>query len=138
MTAEQHGDDVREIFWNACRDGKLRLQRCRDCALWQFYARYLCRHCGSRDLEWAVAAGTAHVQTFSIVNRAEGTFADLTPYVVAMVQLAEGPSMMTNIVGSDAQPLDLTQVRIGLPVRVRFVERDGHVLPLFTPDERRA
>ncbi|GAA4642008.1 Zn-ribbon domain-containing OB-fold protein [Gordonia humi] len=138
MTAEQHVDDVREIFWNACRDGELRLQRCCDCEKWQFYARYLCRHCGSRDLEWAPAAGSAEVHTFSIVNRAEGIFAELTPYAVAIVQLAEGPTMMTNIVGTDAAPLDVTQVRIGLAVRIHFVERDGQVLPLFTPDKTSA
>lgn len=133
MSEEDQVTDVRDTFWNSCNDGVLRLQVCRTCDQWQFYPRYLCRHCGSRDIEWRETTGAATVESYSVVNRAEGIFAELTPYVVAMVALREGPVMMTNVVGTADQPLDVTTVSIGMPVRVVFVERDGAVLPLFTP-----
>ncbi|WP_216695244.1 Zn-ribbon domain-containing OB-fold protein [Dietzia psychralcaliphila] len=125
--------DIRVKFWNSCREGILRIQWCQECDKWQFYPRYLCRHCGSRAVEWREAAGIGTVETFSIVNRAEGIFAELTPYVVALVRLSEGPTMMTNVVGTTDSPLNVATVSIGMPVRVLFEERDGQVLPLFTP-----
>lgn len=136
--AAQAGDDVREKFWDSCREGILRIQWCRDCDQWQFYPRYLCRHCGSQAIEWRETAGTATVETYSVVNRAEGVFAGLTPYVVAMVRLSEGPSMMTNIVGTVNARLDPDTVFIGMDVRVQFTAREGAVLPLFTPTDPEA
>lgn len=136
MSDEQPVRDVRELFWESCRERILRIQWCSACDRWQFYPRYLCRHCGSLDIEWREVAGTATVETFSVVNRAEGAFAGLTPYVVAIVRLTEGPTMMTNVVGTVDAPLDVETVKIGMPVRVEFAEREGEILPLFAPIDR--
>lgn len=135
MIDDHQTEDIRETFWQSCREGALRIQACDDCGRWQFYPRYLCRHCGSRRVEWRQASGAATVESFSVVHRAEGFFADLTPYVVAMVALEEGPEMMTNLVGTAESPLDTERVRIGMPVQVVFAERDGQVVPLFTPSD---
>jgi len=94
-----------------------------------FMPRNGCPNCWSEDLEWVDASGRGTVHTFSIVHRAPlPEFAADAPYVVAMVDLEEGPRMYTNIVGEAA--LD---VAIGDKVQVRFQDRgEGTVVPQFT------
>lgn len=126
-------EDVRDAFWRACSEGTLRIQRCESCSQWQFYPRYLCRHCGSLEVLWQEASGEATIESYSVVHRGAGEFAALAPYVVAVVRLHEGPTMMTNIVGEGMDSLDLTAIDIGTRVRVAFERRGDKVLPLFTP-----
>ena len=118
-------------FWDACAAGRLLLQRCRDCTHWQFYPRRLCTACGGRALAWREASGRGRVKSWTIIRRAVSqAFEADAPYVVALVALAEGPTMMANIVGCDPQ-----SVAIGQPVRVTFEARAVDVaLPQFEPD----
>ena len=116
-------------YWDGARDGKLLLQRCGECGTLRFFPRYLCTECGSDNTEWAEASGRGTVQSFTIVHRAAfPEFQARTPYVVALIDLAEGPRMMTNIVGEDA--LD---VIIGDAVEVTFEDRgtEGAKVPQF-------
>lgn len=117
-------------FWDACAQGRLLLQRCGDCGHLQFYPRLLCAACGSRTLEWAEVSGRGRVKTFTIIRRAvSAAFEPDAPYVVALVELEEGPTLMSNIVGCD--PAD---VAIGQPVRVTFEMRaQGIAVPQFEP-----
>ncbi|OPX05627.1 OB-fold domain-containing protein [Gordonia sp. i37] len=133
MTDKSPIEDVRAVFWRSCSDGELRLQQCESCAKWQFYPRYLCRHCGSLDIVWQQASGDATIESFSVVNRGAGEFAALAPYVVAIVRLDEGPTLMTNIISGGPDPLDHSLLGIGMKVRVVFERRGDAVLPLFTP-----
>ncbi len=106
-------------YWQGAREDRLLLQRCRDCGVLRFFPRYLCTACGSEHVEWAEASGRGTVHSFTIVHRAAfPEFQARTPYVVALIDLEEGPRMMTNIVGRDA-----LKVAIGDAVTVTFEAR---------------
>lgn len=116
-------------YWEGARDDRLLLQRCVGCGALRFFPRYLCTECGSDAVDWIEASGEGTVHSFTVVHRAAfPEFQERTPYVVALIDLAEGPRMMTNIVGDDA-----LSVAIGDAVAVTFEERgpDGAKVPQF-------
>lgn len=117
-------------FWAATTEGRFLIQRCGPCGEAIFYPRATCPKCGSEDLAMEDASGRGIVYTFTISRRpTHPAFADDTPYVIAIVELEEGPHVTTNIVEID--PDDVT---IGMAVEVTFApERDGVALPLFRP-----
>lgn len=117
-------------YWEGCAKGELRIQHCTACGNHQFFPRLLCSSCLSPDLEWVVASGRGSVASFTIVRRAIGPFAEDVPYVVALIRLAEGPQMMSNVVGCDP-----SEVRVGAAVHVDFVARSDSIsLPVFRLD----
>jgi uncharacterized OB-fold protein len=117
-----------EEFWSAARSGRLLIKRCRACGRAHFYPRPFCPHCWSEDVVWEEASGRATVYTWSIVHRNDlFPFSERVPYVAAVVDLDEGPRLMTNIV--DTEPSD---VRIGMAVEVTFRPlADGLRYPVF-------
>lgn len=118
-------------YWDATAAGRLDLQACAACGERPFPPRLTCPACGSRDLAWSTVSGRGRVHTFTVVHRApHPSFADEVPFVVAVVELDEGPRLTTNIV--DCSPSDVT---IGIPVEVTFLPLgDGDVtLPVFRP-----
>jgi uncharacterized protein len=117
-------------FWDGCAAGELRIQRCTDCARPYFYPRPVCPHCGSTDVEWFTASGNATLYSYVINHRPAPGFEEDTPYAIAVVQLAEGPRMMTSIVGLPATPEAL---ELDMPLRVRFEQRGDMSLPVFGP-----
>jgi uncharacterized OB-fold protein len=123
--------DVSRRFWDAAAEGRLEVQRCRSCGAWTHYPRELCPRCWSTDLVWEAASGRGVVQTFTVIHRpGHPSWADQTPYVVAIVQLEEGPTLLSNVIDVAAE-----QVHVGLAVCVRF-RRDGDLtLPQFAPSE---
>lgn len=126
IPAPVHDGDSR-VFWEGVAQGKLLIQRCDACQQFVFYPRYLCPQCFSEALSWVEAQGTGTIYSYTVVHRAYGPFAGQTPFVVAIVELAEGVRMMTRIAG--AEP---SSVRIGARVRVTFVAVDeGVTLPYF-------
>ena len=119
-----------EVYWQGCRKHELLLQRCTQCNEFQFYPRIICTKCTSENLEWVKASGRGRVLTFTIVRRAvsEAYAADV-PYVVALIQLDEGPKMMSNVVQCDPETLD-----IGSPVQVVFEDWSDEIsVPQFRP-----
>lgn len=116
-------------FWEGTARGELLLRRCRDCATVAWPPRTFCPACSAADPEWFTAAGTGEVYSYTVVRKAQGEWRDVTPYVIAYVQLTEGPRIMTNIV--DCVP---ESVHIGLAVHVVFVAgANGYSLFRFTP-----
>jgi uncharacterized OB-fold protein len=114
-------------FWDASREGRLVLPRCDACEFVIWYPRRFCPACGSRNVSWFEAAGTGIVYTFTIVAKGTGPYRDSGPYVVAFVELDEGPRLMTNIV--DVPP---ESVAVGQRVAVVFTPtEDGTALPRF-------
>jgi uncharacterized OB-fold protein len=115
-------------YWQGCRESKLLLQRCAACGRQQFYPRAICAACSSPDLAWAAASGRGRVKSYTVIRRAvSAAYEPDVPYVVALIELAEGPTLMSNIVGAPPE-----QVRIGAAVRVRFdAWSDELRLPVF-------
>jgi hypothetical protein len=95
-------------FWDAARDGKLLVKRCNACGEHHFYPRPFCPKCWSDDVEWAEASGAATLYTWSVVHRNDlPPFGERVPYVAAVVDLAEGPRMMTNVVECEFDALEM-------------------------------
>jgi uncharacterized OB-fold protein len=117
-------------YWDAAREGRLLLQRCRACATWIHYPRAWCPRCWSTDLAWTESPGRGRVVTYSIVHQAPfESYADDAPYVLAVIRLDEGPQMMTNLVG-----IDPSMVAIDMAVEVTFETRTGgFAVPQFRP-----
>ncbi len=92
--------------------GEIRLQQCNDCSAFVFYPRVLCPHCGGGDLSWNRVSGEGVVYSFTVVRRREEKGG---PYNVAIIELAEGPRMMSRVEGVAAD-----QVTIGSPVTARI------------------
>ncbi|MFV1971307.1 MAG: Zn-ribbon domain-containing OB-fold protein [Acidimicrobiia bacterium] len=114
-------------YWEAAQENRFVLPRCRECGRFHHHPRSWCPHCWSTDLDWEEASGRATVVTFSVVHQPPSPAFDV-PYVLAVVELEEGPTMMTNIVDVAAD-----EVRIGMEVVVTFEPRGDLALPQFRP-----
>jgi uncharacterized OB-fold protein len=117
-------------YWDATREHRLVLQYCEDCNRLIHYPRIACPHCGSVRLSWREASGRGTVYSFTVVeSNAPSAFLVDMPYVVAVVELAEGVRMLTNIVDCDPHAL-----RCDMQVKVVFEKLgDEFVLPKFRP-----
>jgi uncharacterized protein len=111
-------------FWNAARQGRFVVPTCGACGKVHWYPRAVCPFCGAENIEWRAASGAGTIYSFSVMRRAK------EPYAIAYVTLAEGPTMLTNIVDCDFDTL-----RIGQSVRVVFGETEnGPPVPTFRPE----
>jgi uncharacterized OB-fold protein len=125
-------DNISRIYWEATARGELLIQRCPACGGYQFYPRALCMACGA-DPEWVQASGRGTLHTYTIIEQNRTPpFGDLSPYVVGIVELEEGPRMMTNVIGCDP-----SEVTVGMPLRVELIEAAPDVaLPFWRPADR--
>ncbi|MEU9124207.1 OB-fold domain-containing protein [Streptomyces sp. NPDC048506] len=125
-------------YWDAAAEGRLLLRRCRaaGCGAAHHYPREFCPYCWSEDVVWEPAGGRASLYTWSVVHRNDlPPFGGRVPYVAAVVDLAEGPRMMTEVI--DCGP---TELRIGMPLVVAFRTEGPHrgggdrcAVPVFRP-----
>jgi len=119
-------------FWDGTRAGELRLQRCDACAHSYFPPRPFCPKCASRKVSWYQASGRASLYSYVIHHRPVPGFTP--PYSIAVVELAEGPRMMTNIVGCPQTPEALA---LDMALEVTFTAvSDAITLPQFKPAAR--
>jgi uncharacterized OB-fold protein len=117
VTSETQG------FWSAAREGRFVVPTCDACDKAHWYPRAICPFCGSDKVQWRNASGRGTIYTFSIMRRAK------EPYAIAYVTLAEGPTMMTNLVDCDFDKLS-----IGQAVNVVFKDTEGGPpVPMFRP-----
>jgi len=114
-------------FWDAARREELVLQRCRSCGTLRHYPQLLCPGCTSSEWDWAPVSGRGVVHSFTVTHQAfHPAWADRLPYVVATVELDEGPRMVSDL---DEDPGD---VAIGRRVEVFFERVDDEItLPRF-------
>ncbi len=119
-----------EAYWEGCRKHELLLQRCSQCREFQFYPRIICTKCASANLDWVKASGQGKILTFTVVRRpVSEAYAEDVPYVVALIRLDEGPTMMSNVVKCDPESL-----KIGDPVQVLFEDWSKDIsIPKFSP-----
>ena len=116
-------------FWEGTRAGELLLQRCVACRHTYFPPRPFCPACASREVAVFRASGRAQLHSYVISHRPAPGFTP--PYSIAVVELEEGPRMMTNIVGCPQTPEAL---QLDMPLEVKFEKvSDTISLPLFKP-----
>jgi uncharacterized OB-fold protein len=117
-------------FWDAAKEERLLIRRCRSCGEHHFYPRPFCPECWSEDVEWVDASGRATLYTWSIVYQNDlPPWPERVPYVAAVVDLEEGPRMQTNIVECDFERL-----ADGLALEVVFQPTsDDFTIPVFRP-----
>lgn len=119
-----------EAFWEGVKAHKLILPYCAACDSYEFYPRPFCRGCFSWDLEQREVSGKGRLHTYVINHRGPPGFQDKTPYVIAVVELDEGPRMMTNIV-MDEEPTT-ENLPIDAPVEVVYDDVTEEIsLPKF-------
>jgi uncharacterized OB-fold protein len=122
-----------EPYWQALEEGRLVFQRCQACCLALLPARENCPSCLGTALGWHTAAGSGELVSWVVYHRSyHPAFADMVPYNVAIVELAEGPRLISSILPhSPDQPIDYSRLRTGAAVQLRIRERFGVSLPFF-------
>lgn len=107
---------VTEEFWKAAKRHELLIQRCQSCNEHIFYPRELCPRCLSSNLEWVKASGRGRVYSYTVVRQAAhpGFSADV-PYILAIIELDEGPRMTSNLV-----ECQIEDAMVDMPVTVVF------------------
>ena len=114
--------------WDGCRAGELRYQRCSACDRAVFIPQPACPGCFGDTLAWAVSAGRGSVYSFTVVHRPQRPVFEV-PYAVAIVELEEGFSMLTNLVDCAMEAIE-----IGMSVEVSFRKLSDEItLPYFRP-----
>jgi len=119
-------------FWDAAAQNKLVMQRCEDCRAWVWTPRPSCNECGSERLAWTPVRSTAEIYSFTVIRQVVGRAASKAfepdiPYVIAWVDLDEGPRMITNVVGCGVE-----DVKLGMKVTVAFEQASPDIwLPKF-------
>ena len=122
-------DDVTRPFWDACARRELCFQECAGCGHRWLPPSVLCPRCWAGDTRWVPACGAATVFSFAVYHRAlHPAFRAHLPYVVAVIELSEGPRLVSNVIG--VAPAD---VHVGMPVRLEFQDESGATLPVFRP-----
>lgn len=117
-------------YWDGTKAGELRLQHCTDCHHHFLYPRIRCPKCGSANIAWVKVSGKATLYSYVINHYPAPGWEGETPYVIAMVQLAEGPRLMSSLKGVPADPAKLV---LDMPLQVLFEPRGDMMLPVFEP-----
>ena len=117
-------------FWEACREGRFLIQRCRTCGKYQYHYKGFCSHCWTGEIEDVAASGRGKVWSYTVVHRTRMPgFQEEVPYVVALVELDEGVKVVSNIINCAPE-----RVNIGLSVQLTFVRADATwTIPMFEP-----
>lgn len=116
-----------EPFWTACNEGRFLLRRCANCGTHRLYPRDACPECWETEAEDVEASGEGTVVSYSVAHRPKDeSFAADAPYVVAVVELAEGVTVLTNVVDCDPE-----EVNVGDPVELIWTDRGGQELYQF-------
>ena len=117
-------------FWEGCRKHELRFQKCRNCGHVRWPPSIICPMCYSQDTEWIRASGKGKIYTFAAYHQAfHKAFENGLPYVTAIIELEEGPRLLSNIVGCKPQ-----DVRCDMPLEVTWEDiNEEFSLPKFKP-----
>jgi uncharacterized OB-fold protein len=115
-------------YWDGLRARKLMLPRCPACGRAHFFPRPFCPHCGGRKVEWFEASGKGRLYTF-VINHRPPPYLPKDPYVIAVIELDEGPRLMSNLVGVDPDP---AKIRCDARVEIEYDDVTPEVtLPRF-------
>jgi len=118
-------------YWQACHDHRLKVMRCADCMQYRYPPTVFCDNCRSPNSELVEVSGRGKVYSWIVVRHPipREVFGDVVPYVVAMIELEEGPRLATNIIDCNVDA-----VTDGMPVEVVFDDVTPEIsLPKFRP-----
>lgn len=117
-------------FWDGCREHELRFQKCGVCGHVRWPPSIVCPVCYANDTEWITASGRGKIYTFAVYHQAfHKAFENELPYVTAIIELEEGPRLLSNIVDCDPQ-----EVRCDMPLEVTWEDvTEEFSLPKFRP-----
>jgi uncharacterized OB-fold protein len=123
-------EDESRPFWDGAREGKFLIARCGNCGRAHHYPRTFCPFCWSEDVSWETASGKATLYTYSTVYVNDMVpFKEKLPYIAAVVDLEEGPRVMTRLVG-----IETADLQIGMPLVVDYEAISEDVTaPVFRP-----
>jgi len=121
-------DDYTRIFGEACTQHSLIFQRCHDCGHVRWPLSFVCPRCASQKAEWIQSGGKGHVYSYAVFHVPfHHKFIDKIPYIVAIIELREGPHFLTNIIGCEP-----TQVKCGMEVEIVWEDVSSEInLPKF-------
>lgn len=121
-------DEEARPYWEAARRRELVLPRCNDCGKFHFYPRNFCPHCKGQSITWEKVSGRGTIYSYTVPRiPILPAYREEVPYVVALVELEEGPRIMANILDCDPE-----EVSIDAPVEVVFQDVTDEVsLPQF-------
>ena len=123
-------DAVNGPYWQALATGLLTFQRCEQCDHAWLPPRTECPCCLFDRPVWEQASGAAHLVSWVVYHKAfNPAFADRLPYNVAVVELAEGPRLISNLVGCD----DESTLRVDLALSFETRNEHGTAIPVFRP-----
>lgn len=111
-----------EPFWTAAADGRLAVPVCDACGHHVWYPRSWCPVCQSASVTWTTLSGRGSVYARTVLHKAMGPWAGSVPYVVAYVELDEGPRILTNVVTDDPGSVDIGTVVEAVFVAVEHAE----------------
>lgn len=121
-------NDTQE-FWDATARGVFLLKRCDDCGVVIWYPRFVCPDCHGTATSWFEASGRGTVYSYTVPRRGQGPWKDVAPFIVAYVELDEGPRVMTNLVEVEPEA-----VEVGMAVEVVWHDTgEGRALYRFRP-----
>ena len=115
-----------QTYKDKLAQGVFEIQKCGGCGEHVFYPRVVCPHCGADKLDWVAASGSGTVYSTTVVRRKPEAGGD---YNVALVDLAEGPRMMSRVVG-----VEPGGVKIGMKIKARIASEGEARLVEFTPE----
>ena len=117
-----------EPYWQACRRHELRMQRCSKCRTYRFPPRTICHECGAFDAEWALMSGRGKVYSWVVPHHpVHPATKDMVPYAVVLVELEEGPRLISHVVNCPWQ-----EIRADMPVTLVWEDLDAELtLPKF-------
>jgi uncharacterized OB-fold protein len=140
-TKDERGRAVRQVrpfleeleakpFWANLREHRITAQRCKACGkFFTFPPQGSCPHCLSSDYDWIALSGKGRVYSFVTYHRAwHPAYQDKIPYNVSLIDLDEGPRLVSNVVGCTHD-----EIKVGMPVEIIYDDRDEYTLPQFRP-----
>ncbi|MCZ6892164.1 MAG: Zn-ribbon domain-containing OB-fold protein [Chloroflexi bacterium] len=104
-------------FWDAAKRHQLSLPKCKACGQLHYFPRPFCPHCFSWDLEWVRCSGKGKLYSYVINHRPAPGSEEEAPYVIAVVELDEGPRMLSNLIDIEPTP---EAVQVDMPVEILF------------------
>ncbi|MGE4244271.1 Zn-ribbon domain-containing OB-fold protein [Ramlibacter sp.] len=130
MSIRPADDILQEPYWKHLAEGRLALQRCTQCGTFRHPPSEICHRCHSFGVEWTEVSGKGSLYSFTVARHSVHASLDAkVPYAIALVQLDEGPRIVSGIPGALAKDL-----RIGMRLACRVTPvSDGFALPYFHP-----